>query len=217
MSHHYQTQIPGRIVLATGNPGKVNEMQALLRALAIEVVPQSRFKVPSPEETGLSFVENALLKARHTAHHTGLPAIADDSGLVVDALHGAPGIYSSRYAGAGSSDEDNVQKLLAALQDVAAPRRSARFHCAMAYLQHEADPIPVICQASWEGSIMDAPRGTQGFGYDPVFHVPGHNCSAAELPPETKNRISHRGQALNMLIEQLDLIYAGQHDTDRSD
>lgn len=192
-----------KIVLASNNPGKVREFNALLAGHDIEVVPQSAFDVPEAEETGLTFVENALLKARNAARHTGLPAIADDSGLEVDALKGAPGIYSARYAGPDASDADNVVKLLADLQGIPEAERTARFQCLLVLLRHEADPTPLICQGTWEGRILEAPRGDNGFGYDPVFFVPTHDCSAAELPPEEKNRISHRGQALRCLVERL--------------
>ena len=192
-----------QIVLATGNLGKVREINELLADHDIEVIPQSAFSVPVAEETGLTFVENALIKARNAALHTGLPAIADDSGLEVDALLGAPGIYSSRYAGAGASDRDNLEKLLADLADLAVEQRSARFQCVMVYMRHHLDPTPLICQGTWEGHILFAARGSNGFGYDPIFYVPSHDCSSAELPPEIKNRLSHRGQALRKLIANL--------------
>ena len=191
------------IVLASNNPGKVREIAQLLATLDLSVLPQSQFDVPDVEETGLTFVENAILKARNAAQKTGLAAIADDSGLEVDALNGAPGIHSSRYAGVGSSDQANLDKLLQALTDVPQGDRSARFQCLMVYLAHEHDPTPLICQGTWEGHILFEPRGDNGFGYDPVFFVPTHNCSSAELPPEIKNELSHRGQALRKLIEAL--------------
>ncbi len=189
-----------RIVLASGNRGKVREFNELLAGLDLEVVPQSEFGVPDAAETGLSFVENAIIKARNAAQHTGLPALADDSGLEVDALHGAPGIHSARYAGPGASDRENLDKLLAELKDVPDEQRSARFQCVIVFLRHAADPTPIICQGTWEGRILHAPRGANGFGYDPVFYVPTHDCSAAELPSEVKNRLSHRGQALAKLL-----------------
>ena len=192
-----------KIVLASSNTGKVREFNELLAGSAIEVVPQTVYGVPDIEETGLSFVENAILKARNAAQHTGLPAIADDSGLEVDALDGAPGIYSARYAGEGASDEDNLLKLLDALKDAADAERGARFQCLMVYMRHGADPTPHIVQGSWEGSILRAPRGDNGFGYDPVFYVPEQDCSSAQLAPEVKNRLSHRGQALSRLIALL--------------
>lgn len=192
-----------RIVLASGNRGKVREFNELLAGLELEVVPQSEFNVPEAEETGLSFVENAILKARNAARHTGLPAIADDSGLEVDALKGAPGIHSARYAGPGASDCQNLEKLLAVLADTPDAERTARFQCVIVFLRHALDPTPIICQGAWEGSILREPRGANGFGYDPVFHVPTHSCSAAELPAEVKNRLSHRGQALGKLLRIL--------------
>lgn len=191
-----------RVVLATGNPGKVREFAELFAPHAIEVVPQSDFGVPDVAETGLTFVENALIKARNAAAHTGLPAIADDSGLEVDHLNGAPGIYSARYAGDGGSAANNA-KLLEALAGVAATQRGARFQCLLVYLRHAEDPTPVICQGTWEGRILEAPQGGQGFGYDPLFYVPGEDCSAAQLPAERKNALSHRGQALACLLRAL--------------
>lgn len=191
------------IVLASSNPGKLREFNQLLGGLQIEVLSQSHFKVVDAEETGLSFVENALLKARNAAQHTNLPALADDSGLEVDALRGAPGIYSARYAGIGANDAQNLNKLLSQLQDVAPPQRTARFQCVLVFLRHALDPTPLICQGTWEGSILEAPRGSSGFGYDPVFYVPSHSCSAAELAPETKNSLSHRGQALRDLLARI--------------
>ncbi|HQU15215.1 MAG: non-canonical purine NTP pyrophosphatase, RdgB/HAM1 family [Chromatiales bacterium 21-64-14] len=193
------------LILASNNPGKVREFNELLSGRALTVVPQSEFGVPEAEETGLSFVENAILKARHAARHTGLAAIADDSGLEVDALGGAPGIYSARYAGARAGDRENLDKLLMDLAEVAEPRRSARFQCLMVYLRCADDPTPLICQGTWEGSILTAPVGDNGFGYDPVFWVPDRGCSAAQLPAEVKNRMSHRGQALRQLVRALDL------------
>lgn len=193
------------IVLASSNPGKVREINQLLAELDLQVRPQSEFNVIDAEETGLTFVENAILKARNAAQHTGLPAIADDSGIEVDALRGAPGIYSARFAGAGASDRDNLDKLLAELEDVPEAQRSARFQCLMVYLRHASDPTPLICQGTWEGRILFEPRGENGFGYDPVFHVPTHNCSSAELEPDVKNTLSHRGQALRLLLAALRL------------
>jgi XTP/dITP diphosphohydrolase len=192
-----------RIVLASNNAGKVREFNQLLEGREIEVIPQSEFSVAEIEETGLTFVENALLKARNAAEHTGLPAVADDSGLEVDALQGAPGIYSARYAGAGASDLDNLVKLLDALQDVPDEKRSARFQCLMVYMRHAKDPTPRIFQGTWEGRIMYEARGDNGFGYDPVFYVPDQQCSSAQLPAEVKNRLSHRGQALRLLVNSL--------------
>jgi XTP/dITP diphosphohydrolase len=191
------------IVLASSNPGKVREINQLLADLDLHVQPQSEFGVEDAEETGLTFVENAILKARNAAQHTGRPAIADDSGIEVDALNGAPGIYSARFAGAGASDRDNLEKLLNDLQGVPEAERTARFQCLLVYLRHAADPTPLICQGTWEGRILTAPRGEHGFGYDPVFYVPTHACSSAELPPEVKNSLSHRGQALRKLVSAL--------------
>lgn len=192
-----------RIVLASGNAGKAREISEMLANYRIEVLPQSAFNVIEVEETGLTFVENALLKARNATAHSGLPAIADDSGLEVDALNGAPGIYSARYAGSDASDSDNITKLLTALADIPGAQRTARFQCLMVYMEHANDPTPIICQGTWEGRILFEPRGTQGFGYDPVFFVRTHNCSAAELPPIVKNNLSHRGQALRQLLTAL--------------
>ena len=197
------TPHPPRIVLASNNPGKVREFGQLLADLHRTVLPQAALGVPEAEETGLSFVENALLKARNAARHAGLPAIADDSGLEVDALKDAPGIYSARYAGRGASDEANLQKLLADMKDVAESARSARFQCVLVYLRHALDPTPIICQGTWEGRLLHAPRGAHGFGYDPIFYVPTHHCTSAELPPEIKNQLSHRGQALRKLLAAL--------------
>ena len=195
-----------RIVLASNNPGKVREFNQLLSDTELEVVPQSTFSVPEIEETGLTFVENAILKARNAAQHTGLPAIADDSGLEVDALDGAPGIYSARYAGAGSSSEDNNRKLLRALEGLPDAERTARFICLIVYLRHADDPTPIIAQGVWEGRILNEPLGDNGFGYDPVFFVPSHDCSSAQLKPEEKNRISHRGIALNIFKHQMSFL-----------
>ncbi len=192
-----------RIVLASNNTGKVREFNQLLKGSAFEVVPQSEFSVEEIEETGLTFVENAILKARNAAEHTGLPAIADDSGLEVDALEGAPGIYSARYAGEGSSDLENLEKLLANMKGVADDQRGARFQCLMVYMRHAKDPTPRMFQGTWEGRILHEPRGDNGFGYDPVFYVPDHQCSSAELTPDVKNSLSHRGQALRQLISSL--------------
>lgn len=191
------------IVLASNNPGKVREFNALLADKQIEIAPQAQFGVSEVDETGLSFVENALLKARHAAQHTGLPAIADDSGIEVDALNGAPGIYSARYAGKGASDQENLEKLLADLKAVPEEQRTARFQCLMVYMRHANDPTPIICRGTWEGRILFAPRGSNGFGYDPIFFVPTHNCTSAELPSDVKNALSHRGQALHKLVAAL--------------
>lgn len=190
-----------QLVLATGNQGKVKELAVMLEALNIDVLPQSQFNVPEVAETGTTFVENAIIKARHAAKITGLPAVADDSGIEVDALNGAPGVYSARFAGPNASDSENIHKLLADMEGKT--ERSARFWCVLVYMRHADDPTPIICQASWEGKITEQPEGSGGFGYDPIFFVPTLNCSAAALSKEEKNAISHRGQALKMLAQQL--------------
>ena len=189
------------LVLATGNPGKVKELANMLSFLNINVVPQSDFNVGEVAETGTTFVENAIIKARHAAKITGMPAIADDSGLEVDGLNGAPGVYSARFAGPGASDQDNIDKLLVDLGDN--PIRSARFWCVLVLMRHADDPTPLICSASWEGEITLTQNGNGGFGYDPVFFVPEQNCTSAELTKEQKNAISHRGQALQKLLLEL--------------
>lgn len=191
-----------RVVLASSNKGKVREFSELLADRDMTVVPQSDFAVPDADETGLTFVENAILKARNAAAHTDLPAIADDSGLEVDFLNGAPGIYSARYAGEGGSAANNV-KLLQALAGVEEEQRGARFQCLLVYLRHADDPTPIICQGTWEGRILTSVRGEEGFGYDPLFFVPEEGCSAAELSAERKNELSHRGQALRCLLAAL--------------
>lgn len=192
-----------RIVLASNNAGKVREINQLLAAGQIEVVPQRDFDIPDAVEDGLSFVENAIKKARHASGLSGLPAIADDSGIEVDALKGAPGIYSARYAGEGASDQANLEKLLESLKDVPEEARTARFQCLLVYMRHAEDPTPIICQGTWEGRVLFEARGDNGFGYDPVFYVPTHNCTSAELPAEVKNSLSHRGQALQKLLTVL--------------
>jgi XTP/dITP diphosphohydrolase len=192
-----------RIVLASNNPGKVRELNALLAACDLEAVPQGSLCVPEPEEVGLTFVENAILKARNAAKYTALPAIADDSGLEVDALKGAPGIRSARYAGPGADDQRNLECLLEALAGVAEGKRDARYRCVLVYLRHAEDPAPLICQGTWEGQILTTARGSGGFGYDPVFYVPEKGCSAAELSADVKNRLSHRGRALRALLQAL--------------
>ncbi len=188
-----------KIVLASGNAGKLREFAQILAEFNFEVIPQSQFDVAEAEETGLSFVENALIKARNAAQHTGLPAMSDDSGIEVDALKGAPGIYSARFAGVGASDEQNNQLLLEKLTGLPTAERTARYHCVIVYMRHANDPMPMIFQGSWEGVILEQPRGENGFGYDPYFYVPTHNCSSAELAPEVKNQLSHRGIALRAL------------------
>lgn len=192
-----------KVVLATGNSGKARELAAMLDGTGMEVVLQTALGVTEAEESGMTFVENAILKARHAAAQTGLPAIADDSGLEVDALQGQPGIHSARYAGPGADDAKNLQKLLRAMDGMPEAKRTARFRCVLVYLRHAQDPSPLICEGSWEGRILTAPRGMNGFGYDPVFLVPERGCSSAELAPEEKNRLSHRGKALRFLAERL--------------
>ena len=193
-----------QIVLASSNLGKIKEIQAILAKQVI--VPQSAFNVTDADETGSTFVENAIIKARNAALHCNLSSIADDSGLVVDALNGAPGVTSARYAGVGASDHDNVLKLLDELKGVPDEQRTARFICVMVFMEHANDPFPVIAQGVWEGRILQRPVGANGFGYDPVFWVPEHNCASAELSADVKNSLSHRGQALRSLTN---LIKAG--------
>lgn len=198
------TQSAQRVVLASGNAGKLRELHALLGGLGIELVSQRELGVSDAEETGLSFVENALLKARHACAATGLPAIADDSGIEVDALNGEPGIYSARFAGVSGetrevADAANNELLLERLAGLKGSERSARFQCIIVYLRHAADPTPLICQGTWEGQILESAAGANGFGYDPLFYVPTHDCASAALTPEIKNTLSHRGQALEQL------------------
>ncbi|MEA1062315.1 XTP/dITP diphosphatase [Erwinia sp. HR93] len=192
-----------KVVLATGNAGKVRELASLLEDFGLQIVAQSDLGVESAEETGLTFIENAILKARHASRITGLPAIADDSGLAVDALGGAPGIYSARYAGAETSDRANLEKLLDALTQVPDGQRKARFHCVLVFLRHADDPTPLVCHGQWEGEIAHRSSGTGGFGYDPVFYVPSEGKTAAELTQEEKRARSHRGQALTQLLDAL--------------
>ena len=182
-----------KIVLATGNQGKVKELGQMLAPFAIEVLPQSQFEVTEVAETGSTFVENAIIKARHAALQTGLPAIADDSGLEVDFLKGAPGIFSARFAGVGAGDQANLEKLLVELKGVPQEQRTARFQCVLVYMSHGADPTPVICQGSWEGYITESAQGEGGFGYDPIFFVPSEDCCSAQLSKERKNQLSHLG------------------------
>ena len=196
------------VVLASTNRGKLAEFRRLLEGCPWRLAPLSDFNAPPVAETGASFVENALLKAAAAARHCALPAIADDSGLAVDALGGAPGIYSARYAGDDADAAANNRKLLRELQDVPEPKRTARFHCALVYVRHWQDPNPIICEAQWEGRILPAPQGAGGFGYDPLFFVPTENCAAAELPPARKNALSHRGQAMNKLLTALRREYS---------
>ena len=192
-----------KVVLASSNPGKLSELRALLKPAGLQVVPQDALGVEPPEETGVTFVENALIKARAACAATGLPALADDSGVVVDALGGAPGVRSARYAGDGASDADNLAMLLEALAGVDPPERGAAFVCAIVYLRHVQDPCPIVCEGVWRGRILEAPRGDGGFGYDPVFFVEALNRTAAELSRAEKNAVSHRGQALAQLLDRL--------------
>jgi len=192
------TASPDTLVLASNNRGKIKEIQALLTGFQIR--PQADFGVTEAEEPAPTFVENALLKARHAARHCGLPTIADDSGLIVAALHGAPGVISARYAGAGASDQDNMDKLLHALAGLEEGQRSAQFVCVMVYLAHADDPCPLIAHGVWQGQILPYAQGSNGFGYDPVFWLPSLACTAAELSAELKNTLSHRGQALRQLV-----------------
>jgi len=191
------------IVLASGNTGKLRELQATLGSEGVRFIPQSQLNVTEVEETGLSFVENALIKARHACEITGKAAIADDSGIEVDALNGEPGIYSARYAGVDSAESDlaNNAKLLRELKDVPEEKRTARFQCVIVYMRQARDPMPLICQGTWEGHILFEESGANGFGYDPLFYVPTHNCASADLEPEVKNQLSHRGQAIRQLLQ----------------
>lgn len=195
-----------KIVLASGNKGKLREFQELLSGCGFDVVPQSDFFSENAEETGLTFVENAIIKARYACAKTGLPALADDSGIEVDALNGKPGIYSARFAGPDANDEKNNQKLLQELKDVSSSQRSARYHAVLAFMRHAEDPTPILCHGVWEGMILPASQGEGGFGYDPLFFVPTHNCASAQLAKEEKNRISHRGKAMQELLQKLSTL-----------
>lgn len=190
-------------MLATNNSGKISELNALLSSLDLTILPQNKFTHISAEETGTTFVENAIIKAKHAAKISGLPAIADDSGLEVDALNGAPGIYSSRFAGDNATDQKNIDKLLEDLKAVPTEQRTARFHCVLVFMKHALDPTPIICHGKWEGVIAQEQHGQQGFGYDPIFFVPEINKTSAELTKAEKNAISHRGKALKLLLTQL--------------
>ncbi|NIR82160.1 MAG: RdgB/HAM1 family non-canonical purine NTP pyrophosphatase [Gammaproteobacteria bacterium] len=192
-----------RVVIATRNEGKLREISEMLEDVDLDVLSLAGFDLTEAEETGLTFVENAIIKARHAARGTGLAAIADDSGLEVDLLHGAPGVQSARYAGTGAADAENIARLLQELDGAPSEARTARFRCVMVYLRHAEDPAPIIAQGTWQGRILSRPRGENGFGYDPVFFVPSRRCSAAELDAKTKNRLSHRGQALRSLVAML--------------
>ncbi len=192
-----------KIVLASNNAGKLREVQAVVDKQRYHLIAQSELQIGEVAETGTTFVENALIKARHAALHSGLSALADDSGIEVDALQGAPGIYSARYAGEQACAAANNEKLLSALQEVPEPKRTARFHCVIVYMRHAQDPMPILCQGTWEGQILHDLTGDNGFGYDPLFYVPTHGCSSAQLDPAEKNRISHRAQALQKLMRAL--------------
>ena len=192
-----------KIVLASSNQGKIREFARLFETYKTTVYPQSAYKVPDVEETGTTFVENAIIKARHASHVSGLPAIADDSGLVVDALGGAPGIYSARYAGEHGNNAANNTKLLSALDGIDVDKRTARYLCVLVFMQHANDPTPIICQGEWNGVIQDKPSGDGGFGYDPVFYVPKYKCTAAQLDKDLKNQISHRAKALSQLMTSI--------------
>jgi len=197
---------PPPVVLASNNPGKIKEFAEILGNIHLSIIPQSDLDVPEIEETGLSFVENAILKARTASLHSGLPALGDDSGLEVDILNGAPGVHSARYAGGGATKataEANRKKLLSDLIATSEEERTARFQCVLVLLKHAHDPSPLICHGTWEGRILFEPRGENGFGYDPIFYVSAYDCSAAELPTEVKNKISHRAMAVAKLIQGL--------------
>ena len=190
-----------KIVIASGNPGKLREIRRILEPLGLNIVPQSDFGVPECPEPHVTFIENCLAKARHASLHTGLPALADDSGICVDALNGAPGVYSARYAGEPKSDQRNNEKLIAALANE--PNRRAHYYCIIVLVRHPDDPQPLIAEGSWHGEIIDTPRGENGFGYDPYFYLPEFGKTGAELDPDQKNAISHRGQALDLLVRKL--------------
>jgi len=195
-----------KLVLASGNAGKLSEICSMMRPLGWTVLPQSDWNLSAAVEDGSTFIENALIKARHAARHTGLPALADDSGLVVGALAGEPGIFSSRFAGEQANDQANNRKLLEMMRDVPLERRTAYFYCAMVVLLHEQDPAPLLAAGRWHGRIAESVSGSGGFGYDPLFWVESHGCTSAELEPAIKNSLSHRGQAMAALVEQLQTV-----------
>lgn len=197
---------PKKIVIATGNAGKLREFETLFAEFGVNVVGQKALGVSDVPETGTTFVENAIIKARHAAKETGLPAIADDSGLVVKALGGAPGIYSARFAGNNATDADNIAKLLGAIP--AGQPRDAHFFCTLVLMRHADDPVPLMSQGAWHGTITESPSGNDGFGYDPVFYVPSESCTAAELDKQVKNAISHRGKAMSTLMAQMRQAFA---------
>lgn len=192
-----------KLVVASGNAGKLREFSALLAPLDYEVFTQKELGVVDVPETGTTFVENAIIKARNAAQHTGLPALADDSGIEVDALLGAPGIYSARFSGPDATDAKNNALLVEKLKDVPEKERTARYRAVLVYMRHAEDPSPIICEGSWEGIIQLEPQGEGGFGYDPYFYLPTHGCTSAMLSKDDKNKISHRGKALQLLIERL--------------
>ena len=191
-----------KIVLASGNAGKVREINKLFVGSGIEVIPQTDLNVPEVPETGTTFVENAIIKARYAAEVTGLPAISDDSGIEVDALDSRPGVYSARYAGEDATDERNNNLMLKELQGVPEAERTARYQCLIVFMRSQTDPVPIITQGSWEGRILEAPQGDGGFGYDPIFYVPAHDCSGGELALDVKNTLSHRAIALNAMLKE---------------
>ncbi len=195
-----------KIVLASNNPGKIKEIQQLLEAHKVKVLAQAKLDVKEVPEEGLTFIENALLKARNASSSTHLPALADDSGLIVPALGGAPGIFSARYAGENATSRECIEKLLADLQNVPDSKRNAFFYCILIFLQHAQDPCPIVCEGIWQGKILYEPQGEQGFGYDPIFYDPHYQCSAAQLPPDIKNQISHRGQAMTQLLGKMRFV-----------
>lgn len=206
---------PRRIVIASGNPGKLRELSALLGDWPVELVSQSDLGVAEAEESGATFAENAILKARHASAATGLPAIADDSGIEVDVLCGEPGVRSARFAGAGADDSRNLRLLLQRVRDMGVEHPAARFQCLMVFMAHAGDAAPVIAQGTWEGYLVPEPRGRLGFGYDPIFFVPTHGCTSAELDPAVKNRISHRAQAMAALLNGLRQRYQAVPETTR--
>lgn len=192
-----------KLVLASSNPGKLRELSALLGESRYKIIPQTDFNVPEVAETGTTFVENAIIKARHAAQYTGLAALADDSGIVIDALNGEPGVHSARFSGSDASDESNNILLVEKLRCVPEGQRSARYQAVIVYMRNAADPSPIICEGSWEGIMVLEAKGSGGFGYDPYFYLPDYGCTSAELSADEKNRISHRGQALRLLLEKL--------------
>ena len=195
--------IKEKIVLASGNLDKVREINALLSNTSYEIVPQSKFNVVEADETGTTFLENALIKARNAAQHTKYPVIADDSGIEVDALNGKPGIFSSRYAGSNASDRDNLNKLIEDIKPLDKKARHARFICSMVFLENMNEKDPIVVEGVWEGYVVANPRGKNGFGYDPIFYIPSLSCTSAELSDDKKNELSHRGQALRLLIKKI--------------